>query len=170
MRAGVDGGGGSRRRRKGFSLVMGAVCVKSIRLRRDVYHAGLAGLGALGIVSSVTLRTVPVWKMAFRTVTTHTIRDMLTEYPKYLARYERFEWYWTPYDDTSVVVVLRVPVPDTTAVTGCWPDEGKDKVGGSWASVLMVACEYAWTECVCGCVWREGVRRVWEGKHAAGLI
>ena len=38
--------------------------------------------------------------------------------------------YWTPYDDTSVTVVLRIPVQDDTPITGCWPSGGGEKTSG----------------------------------------
>lgn len=44
-------------------------------------------------------------------------------------QFERVEWYWTPYQDDSVRVVLRELVANDTPVTGCWPEDASEKVG-----------------------------------------
>ena len=78
-----------------FRLVLanGTVVVADASTNVDIFNAARAGIGALGVVSSVTLKTVPQWKMMFKRVTNDTIRGMVTAYKTYLAQYERFEWY-----------------------------------------------------------------------------
>eukprot|EP00455_Lapot_gusevi_P019685 TRINITY_DN209_c0_g1_i3.p1 TRINITY_DN209_c0_g1~~TRINITY_DN209_c0_g1_i3.p1 ORF type:complete len:435 (+),score=145.46 TRINITY_DN209_c0_g1_i3:43-1347(+) len=111
-------------------LANGTVVTASETHNPDLLYATRVGLGALGIVSTLTLRVVPQYRMQFNTKTVPLSR-MTSQWSKYVQQYQRFEFYWYPFSssDEECTLVFRVP---TTAkpVPGCWPTDGSDKKDG----------------------------------------
>jgi L-gulonolactone oxidase len=76
----------------------GAVVVADADHEPEVLHVARVGLGALGIVSTVTLAVVPAFHL-------HAVEgaarldDVLDALPDTLARVEHFECYWVPHTD-----------------------------------------------------------------------
>lgn len=83
----------------------------------DLFAAGRVGMGAFGVVLSVTLQTVPLWRME-RVLVPMDLDDLLAQLPVLRPQYERLQWYFTPYT-TNATLLLRI---NTTAAitTGCW--------------------------------------------------
>jgi len=104
----------------------GTVVSASAGQNDSVFRAARTGLGALGVLTSVTLRTVPQWKMQLEQYAT-SLHALLTELPQLLIQHPRLQWSWTPYTDNATVVI-RTDVPWSTPIspsgdsdnTGCW--------------------------------------------------
>jgi len=61
----------------------------------QVFHAARVGLGALGIVTEVTLQCVPAFRLhAHETV--ELLDDLLDDFPAQCAAVDHFELYWMP--------------------------------------------------------------------------
>jgi L-gulonolactone oxidase len=84
----------------------------------DVVKFGRVALGVLGIVSTVTIRAVPMFKMK-KTVLDVPLDELLANHDAWVARYERFQWSFVPYTNTASVI-LREEVPFDTPVDDCW--------------------------------------------------
>lgn len=67
--------------------------------------AARLSLGALGVITSVTLRTVPAYNLHM-TIHAGKFSEMLALAPEYAARHRHFEFYWIPY--TDAVQVKRI--------------------------------------------------------------
>jgi L-gulonolactone oxidase len=78
----------------------------------EVFHCGRVGLGALGILSSITLRIVPAFRL-------HAIEEpmrvdtLLTNLDKYVSENDFFEFYWIPH--TGWALTKRNNVTDKPA-------------------------------------------------------
>ena len=93
-----------------------------------LFRAAKTGLGALGVLTTVTLHVVPQWKMKLEQYQT-SLESLLVELPTLLNQHPRLQWSWTPYTDNATVVI-RTDVPWETPIspavdrenTGCWVD------------------------------------------------
>eukprot|EP00744_Colponema_vietnamica_P005985 GILI01008720.1.p1 GENE.GILI01008720.1~~GILI01008720.1.p1 ORF type:complete len:452 (-),score=40.29 GILI01008720.1:62-1417(-) len=83
-----------------------------------LFNAARVGLGALGIVSTVTLQTVPLFNMK-RTVLDVSLSAIVTHLPLLQAHFPRWMFWWQPY--TSDTVQVTTFEPSDSAITGCWP-------------------------------------------------
>ena len=74
--------------------------------------AARLSLGALGIITSVTLRTVPAYNLHM-TIHAGKFDEMLALAPEYAAKHRHFEFYWIPY--TNAVQIKRIDLTDDPA-------------------------------------------------------
>ena len=101
-------------------LANGTMVNASSTQHKDLFNAARVGLGALGIVVYARLSVVPAFKMK-RVAMPYNLDDLLADLPGLYKRYERLQWYWTPYT-TNATLLLRIPVPvDTPITTGTGP-------------------------------------------------
>jgi len=61
----------------------------------DVFHAARVGLGALGVISTVTLKAVPAFNLHAREVPMD-VEECLANMDDYIAANDHFEFYWVP--------------------------------------------------------------------------
>jgi FAD-linked oxidoreductase len=66
---------------------------------RDVFKAAQVSLGALGIISRVTLQAVPAYRLHY-TWRKDTLTNCLAHLDEYVGENRNFEFYWMPYTDT----------------------------------------------------------------------
>lgn len=85
----------------------------------DIFYAGRVGLGALGIMLETTLRIVPRFKLK-RTAMPYSLKQLLVDLPMLYEKYERLQWYYTPFTDNATLL-LRELVPIDTPIIPCWP-------------------------------------------------
>ncbi|MFC6592199.1 D-arabinono-1,4-lactone oxidase [Deinococcus lacus] len=71
-------------------------------LEGETLGAGRLSLGALGIVTEVTLRTIPAYRLKMQ-IRAGTWAEMLHLAPEYAARHRHFEFFWIPYTDAVQV-------------------------------------------------------------------
>jgi L-galactono-1,4-lactone dehydrogenase len=72
------------------------------------------GLGALGVVSEVTLKCVPRYTLHEKTYCT-TVAELRRSHKELLQKYRHVRYMWIPYTDTVVVVVSDVAQPGAKA-------------------------------------------------------
>ena len=106
---------------RGFTIVLAngtAVYANAVQ-HAELFAAGRTGYGALGVLVWVDLAVVPIWRME-RVQAPYALTALLAALPSLRAQYARMEWWYTPYSETSGVVLVRGDVPATTPITGCW--------------------------------------------------
>jgi FAD-linked oxidoreductase len=84
-------------------LADGSVIEVSEKDHHDAYLAARVGLGALGVIYSVTLRAVPAFVMQ-RVDSPRPLDEVLAAVDELAERNEHFEFYVWPYTDTALVI------------------------------------------------------------------
>jgi FAD-linked oxidoreductase len=84
-------------------LADGSVLEVSERTDPEAYRAARVGLGALGVIYSVTLRAVPAFVL-HRVDAPHPIEEILASLDELAARKEHFEFFVFPYTDTALTI------------------------------------------------------------------
>ncbi len=102
-------------------LANGSIVETSPTQRPELFAAARVGVGALGVVVEVELAVVPKFKLR-RVLIPYDLDDLLKDLPQLNEKYERLQWYYTPYTKNASLL-LRVPVPIDTPITGCWPGD-----------------------------------------------
>jgi FAD/FMN-containing dehydrogenase len=96
-----------------------SVLMVNATLHPEIFAAASVGLGALGVVVEAEIRVVPSFKLR-RTEMPWDLDELVAALPSLNERYERLQWYWTPFT-TSATLLLREAVPSSTPVDTCWP-------------------------------------------------
>ncbi|ASU77033.1 FAD-linked oxidoreductase [Actinopolyspora erythraea] len=68
----------------------------------EVFHAARVGLGALGVISTVTLRCVPAFALAAEEHP-RGLDEVLGEFDRLAADNDHFEFYWFPHSTRTLV-------------------------------------------------------------------
>ena len=84
-------------------LADGSVLEVSERTDRDAYRAARVGLGALGVIYSVTLRAVPAFTL-HRVDSPRPLEETLASLDELAARNDHFEFFVFPYTDTALTI------------------------------------------------------------------
>src|SRR6266545_2461732 len=84
-------------------LADGSVISVSEKDHHDAYLAARVGLGALGVIYSVTLRAVPAFVM-HRVDSPRPLEETLAAVDELAERNEHFEFYVWPYTDTALLI------------------------------------------------------------------
>ncbi len=84
-------------------LADGSVVEVSPTEHHDAYLAARVGLGALGVIYSVTLRAVPAFVM-HRVDSPRPLEETLAAVDELAERNEHFEFYVFPYTDTALLI------------------------------------------------------------------
>src|SRR4051812_13933450 len=84
-------------------LADGSVLEVSERTDPEAYRAARVGLGALGVIYSVTLRAVPAFAL-HRVDAPHPIDQILASLDELAARNDHFEFFVFPYTDTALTI------------------------------------------------------------------
>jgi hypothetical protein len=109
----------------------GRVIAASADENKDIFEAARVGVGAVGIITAVTLKTVPNWKMKKFSLS-YSLEQLLIDLPELMQKYERLQWSWLPYTDEATVVI-REDVPWDTPISPEGPD------GGCWSASQSTA-------------------------------
>ena len=109
----------------------GNIITASAEKNRDIFNAARVGIGAVGIITSVTLSTVPLWKMRKFSIS-YSLPQLLVDLPSLMQKYERLQWSWIPYTDEATVLI-RENVPWDEPIYPPGPD------GGCWSSSQSTA-------------------------------
>jgi L-gulonolactone oxidase len=100
-------------------LANGTVIETNATARPDIFQVARVGLGALGVISRVTVRAIPLYKLR-RVATPYGLKEFLPwVYPSAYRKFERMQWYFTPLTD-SATMLLRQPVPFDEPIVDCW--------------------------------------------------
>jgi L-gulono-1,4-lactone dehydrogenase len=106
----------------GFELVLadGSVVSCSAADRPELFNAARVGLGAVGVVSTVTLRCVPAFSLvaAERPM---ALEAVLESFDELAASNDHFEFYWFPYGRKALVKRNNRVSPDSSDVPPAMP-------------------------------------------------
>ncbi|EEY69252.1 L-gulonolactone oxidase, putative [Phytophthora infestans T30-4] len=72
----------------------------------ELFHLAKCGLGALGVVTKVTLQCVPMHKLIEKT-TVMTLDEIRKNHNRWLVEFQHLRYMWIPYTDAVVVVQCR---------------------------------------------------------------
>ncbi|KAL7689650.1 putative galactonolactone dehydrogenase, L-gulonolactone/D-arabinono-1,4-lactone oxidase [Plasmopara halstedii] len=72
----------------------------------ELFELAKCGLGALGIVTKVTLQCVPMHKLIEKT-TVMTVHELRKNHTRWLREFQHLRYMWIPYTDSVVVVQCR---------------------------------------------------------------
>lgn len=92
---------------------------------KKLFDAVRIGLGAAGIISHVTIRVVPQFKLE-RRIEPYSLSYVLQNIDSMLSETDRLQWSFTPYTDEASVI-FREKVPLSTPIYPAGPD------GGCWS-------------------------------------
>ena len=84
-------------------LADGSVLEVSEQADADAYRAARVGLGALGVIYSVTLRAVPAFTL-HRVDSPRPLEETLASLDELAARNDHFEFFVFPYTDTALTI------------------------------------------------------------------
>ena len=113
--------------------------VASKNKNKNLFNSARVGVGAVGVISTVTLRTAPQWKMR-RYFLSYSVTDLLNgELETLLATYDRLQWSFTPYTDEASVLI-RENVPESSEIYPPGPD------GGCWSETQETGGERGCTD------------------------
>src|ERR1700728_199396 len=99
-----SGLGGLATQAVGFELVLadGSVVACSAADRPDLFCAARVGLGALGVVATVTLQCVPAFSLV-ADERPMPLEEVLESFDELAAANDHFEFYWFPYGRKALV-------------------------------------------------------------------
>ncbi|HLH83166.1 MAG TPA: D-arabinono-1,4-lactone oxidase [Trebonia sp.] len=83
-------------------LADGSVVSCSPQQRPDLFAAARVGLGALGVISTVTLRCVPAFTLA-ADERPMPLAEVTARFAEFAADNDHFEFYWFPYGRNALV-------------------------------------------------------------------
>lgn len=78
----------------------------------DIFKAAQIGLGTLGIITELTFKALPAYKLEF-TSAKESLDDVLENYNRYNRAHRNFEFYWFPH--TNIVQTKFSNVTDLPA-------------------------------------------------------
>ncbi|MCW2532946.1 MAG: Oxidoreductase [Blastococcus sp.] len=132
--------GGLATQVRGLQLVTpdGAVLDCDATRHPDVFSAARVGLGALGVVTAVTLQAVPAF--ALQAVEgPGTLTDALEGFDELMNSTDHVEFYWFPHTDVTLLKCnTRVPLEDGLAPLPRWRAVWDDEIlaNGAFAGVV----------------------------------
>jgi FAD/FMN-containing dehydrogenase len=110
---------------EGFKLIdaqgISHAVSSSRKLDKPLLDAGRVSLGALGIIHSITLKTVPLFKLK-KTYLSYSLSQLFLDLPSLMDQYEQLQWSFTPYTDSATVIIREI-VDINTPISpegGCW--------------------------------------------------
>lgn len=120
-------------------LADGSVVTCSASCRPELFAAARVGLGALGVISAVTLRCVPSFTL-LADERPQPVDEVLEQFDELAAANDHFEFYWFPYGRQALVkrnnrltghdAALGTPVPPALpAWRRFWEFEVMENVG-----------------------------------------
>ena len=86
-------------------LANGQAVTCSLTEEPDLFQAARCGLGALGVISTVTLRLEPAFRLRERRLT-QSLERTLADLPELRASSEHFKFLWYPHTDDAVLFAL----------------------------------------------------------------
>jgi L-gulono-1,4-lactone dehydrogenase len=88
----------------GLELVLadGSVVSCSAEQRPDLFNAARVSVGALGVISTVTLQCVPAFALAAHEAPMH-VDQVLARFDELASGNDHFEFYWFPYGSNALL-------------------------------------------------------------------
>jgi FAD-linked oxidoreductase len=112
-------------------LADGAVVRCSPEERPDLFAAARVGLGALGVITRVTLRTVPLFALHARDATM-PVAETLERVQELADTHDHFEFFWFPHSDRALTRRFsRLPADAPLAPIGPFARRFDEAVSGA---------------------------------------
>ena len=86
---------------------------------RDLFTAGRVGLGCLGVITQITFRVVPLFRLRLSTISIE-LNELISQLDELLRMYPRLQWYYFPFSETTPNATLLIREETTDPITGCW--------------------------------------------------
>lgn len=102
---------------------------------QDLFNAARVGIGSLGVISEMTLRTLPLFRLKL-TYTQMPLDQLLGDLPSLMEQYERLQWYWTPPNDQQATLVTREVTEEAITQGGCWGESLETFAGGDPEAIV----------------------------------
>src|SRR5438067_1169072 len=83
-------------------LADGSVVTCSADRQPELFHAARVGLGALGVITQVTLRCEPSFVLSAQE-RPEPLEQVLDGFDSFAAEHDHFEFYWFPYGKNALV-------------------------------------------------------------------
>ncbi|MEZ0580317.1 D-arabinono-1,4-lactone oxidase [Nocardioides sp. MH1] len=115
---------------RGLELVLadGSVVTCSDEERPRLFAAARVGLGALGVVTKVTLQTVPLFALSVHDAAM-PLGEVLDRTHELAGAHDHFEFFWFPWTDTALTRrFARLPGDAPLAPLSWWGREVDDKL------------------------------------------
>jgi hypothetical protein len=96
----------------------------SKKRNQQLFSAARVSVGALGIITSITLRAPPLFKLRKRIIP-YNVTELIRELPKLTEKYERLQWSFEPYKESSGSLIIREEVAYDSPILpegGCWSE------------------------------------------------
>ncbi|WP_246160582.1 D-arabinono-1,4-lactone oxidase [Nocardioides humilatus] len=111
-----------------LALADGSVVTCSPTEQPDLFAAARVGLGALGVITKVTLQTVPLFALEVRDAAM-PLTEVLDRTHELAGAHDHFEFFWFPWTDTALTrTFTRLPGDASLAPLGWWSREVDDKL------------------------------------------
>jgi L-gulonolactone oxidase len=111
----------------------------SPQVHPEVFSAARVGLGALGVVSTVTLQAEPAFALHAEEGTAR-LPELLEDFPDFMTSTDHVEFYWFPHTDRCLTKRnTRVPVADGLAPLSRWRSVWDDEVLANALFAAVVA-------------------------------
>ena len=93
----------------GFRLILanGDVLQCSETENRELFAAGRVAMGTLGLMTEITMKVVPAYKLVERNFAL-PIKDLFEQLDTLVAENRHFEFFWFPYADTAICKSLNI--------------------------------------------------------------
>jgi len=87
----------------------------------DVFDAARVGLGALGIITEITLRVPALFYLREQAISVEAV-ELARVLPRILERHERTQWFYFPYSPSNATLLIRTEVSaaEKAQRPGCW--------------------------------------------------
>lgn len=109
-------------------LADGSVVTCSREERPELFAAARVGLGALGVITRVTLQCVPLFAL-HATDAGRSLEETLEGVDDLVAGSDHFEFFWFPWTETALTRRFeRLPAETPLAPLGWWSREVEDKL------------------------------------------
>lgn len=96
----LGGGGGAQARDAG-----GEIIAASPDQNRDVFEAGRLSLGACGVLSEITMKVRPAYRLREETRVVPG-KTLLQDFAALAAKHRHAEFFWFPYADDAALKIL----------------------------------------------------------------
>eukprot|EP00743_Colponemidia_sp_Colp-15_P002392 GILK01002593.1.p1 GENE.GILK01002593.1~~GILK01002593.1.p1 ORF type:complete len:427 (-),score=72.27 GILK01002593.1:107-1387(-) len=103
---------------EGLRLITGTGQVVDVSAldHADIFAAARVGLGCIGILSTVTVRAVPAFKL-LKELRSMKLSDLIHNLPQLYLDHPRMQFYWLPYSTDATVLTFT---ETNSTVENCW--------------------------------------------------